>query len=170
MLGIYFGSTSGGGKHVREMAWKGCVWADRLRSRPLPPALAWQSFTHQLQPGMMWGIVTVIMSPQKLFDQFQRVYFRCLPLLNVNCHIDLPWHIIPEQYQGLGMTNYALVSLSLKLSFLQCNQGFDIAHLKAMMMGYESFMIEVDLYGNTIDYNYKSHSMLATDNTWFKNV
>ncbi len=68
------------------------------------------------------------------------------------------------------MTNYALVSLSLKLSFLQCNQGFDIAHLKAMMMGYESFMIEVDLYGNTIDYNYKSHSMLATDNTWFKNV
>jgi hypothetical protein len=68
------------------------------------------------------------------------------------------------------MTNYALVSLSLKLSFLQYNWGFDVAHSKAMMTGYESFMIEVGLYGNTMDYNYKSHSMLAMDNTWFKNV
>ncbi len=40
MLGIYFGPTSGGGKHVREMARKGYVWANRLRSCPLPPALA----------------------------------------------------------------------------------------------------------------------------------
>ncbi len=31
-------------------------------------------------------------------------------------------------------------------------------------------MIEVGLYGNTMDYNYKRHSMLATNNTWFKNV
>jgi hypothetical protein len=38
------------------------------------------------------------------------------------------------------------------------------------MMGYKSFMIEVGLYGNTIDYNYKRHSMLVTYNTWFKNV
>jgi hypothetical protein len=38
------------------------------------------------------------------------------------------------------------------------------------MMGYESFMIEVGLYGNTMDYNYKSHSMLATDDPWFGNV
>jgi hypothetical protein len=100
MLRIYFGPTSGGGKHVREMAWKGHVWANRLRSCTLPPALAWQSFTHQLQPGMMWGIATVVMSPQKLLGQFQQVYFRCLPLLDVNCHIDLLWRIIPEQYQA----------------------------------------------------------------------
>ncbi len=164
MLGIYFGPTSGGGKHFWETAQKGYLWANRLRSCPLPPALAWQSFTRQLQPGMMWGIATVVMSPQKILDQFQQVNFRCLPLLNVDCHIDLLWCIIPDQYQGLGMTNYALVSLSLKLSFLQCNWGFDIAHLKAMMMGYESFMTEIGLFGNTMDYNYKSHSMLATDN------
>jgi hypothetical protein len=31
-------------------------------------------------------------------------------------------------------------------------------------------MIEVGLHGNTMDNNYKSHSMLATDNTWFKNI
>jgi hypothetical protein len=96
MLGIYFGPTSGGGKHVCEMSRKGYLWADRMRSHPLPPALAWQSFTHQLQPGMMWGIATVVMSPKRLMDQFQWVYFRCLPLLNVNFHIDLPWRTIPE--------------------------------------------------------------------------
>ncbi len=37
-------------------------------------------------------------------------------------------------------------------------------------MAYESFMIEVGLYGNTIDYGYKTHSMLARSNTWFKNI
>ncbi len=31
-------------------------------------------------------------------------------------------------------------------------------------------MVEVSLYGNTIDYNYKTHSMLAMSNTWFKNI
>jgi hypothetical protein len=67
MLGIYFGPTSSGGKHIREMARKGYVWADRLRSRPLSPALAWQSFTQKLQPGMMWGIATVVMSPKKIW-------------------------------------------------------------------------------------------------------
>ncbi len=68
------------------------------------------------------------------------------------------------------MANYTLVSLSSKLSFIQSNWGFDVAHLKAMMMGYESFMIEVGLYENTMDYNFKRYSMLATNNTWFKNI
>jgi hypothetical protein len=38
------------------------------------------------------------------------------------------------------------------------------------MMGYESFMIEVGLYGNTMDYDYKAYSVLATNGTWYKNV
>jgi hypothetical protein len=170
MLGMYFGLTFGVGKHVCEMAQKGYVWANRMRSCPLLPALAWQSFTHQLHPGMMWDIATIVMSPKRLMDQFQWVYFRCLPLLNVNCHIDLPWCMIPEQYQGLGMANYTLVSLLSKLLFIQSNWGFDAAHLKAIMMGYESFVIEVGLYGNTMDYNFKRYSILATNNTWFKNI
>jgi hypothetical protein len=71
MLGVWAGPTSGGGKHIREMARKGYTWADRIKSRPLPPNLAWKSFNHQLQPGMMWGITTVVMSPLKLLEQFQ---------------------------------------------------------------------------------------------------
>jgi hypothetical protein len=60
------------------------------------------------------------------------------------------------------MANYALVSVASKLSFRSSFQH--------IMMVYESFMIEVDLYGYTIFYDYKMHSMLATSNTWFKNI
>ena len=38
------------------------------------------------------------------------------------------------------------------------------------MMGYESFMVEVGLYGNTMDHDYKIYSTLATNGTWYKNV
>jgi hypothetical protein len=31
-------------------------------------------------------------------------------------------------------------------------------------------MIEVGLYGNTMDYDYKAYSVLATNGTWYKNV
>jgi hypothetical protein len=74
--------------------------------------------------------------------------------------------LILEKYQGLGMANYALVSLASKLSFLQCNWGFDIVHSKTIMIGYELFMVGICFYGNTMSYEYKTHSMLATNNTW----
>ncbi len=66
MLGVNWGPSSGGCTHVGEMAKKGYNWADQMRSRPLPQDLAWKSFNLQLQPGMTWGIATVVMSPQKL--------------------------------------------------------------------------------------------------------
>jgi hypothetical protein len=77
---------------------------------------------------------------------------------------------IPERYKGLGMANYALVSLALKLSLFQFNWGFATTQLTTMMMGYESFMVKVGSYGNTMSYNYKRHSMLAMSDTWFKHV
>jgi hypothetical protein len=170
MLDIYFGPTSGGSTHIQEMTKKGYAWSDRIRSCPLPPDLAWKSFICQLLPGMAWGIATIILSPPKNLKEFQWVYFRCLPHLNVNRHIELPWRIILEQYQGLGMPNFALISLASKLLYLQCNWGFGAPHSNALMIGYESFIIEVGLYGNTMGYKYKTHSFLATDNTWLKNV
>ena len=170
MLGIYFCPTSGGSTHIWNMAKKGFAWSDRIRSRSLQPDLAWKSFIHQLIPGMMEGIATVVMSPQQLLKHFQRVYFQCIPHLNVNRHIELPWRLIPECFQGLGMANFALISLALKLSYLQCNWGFSAPQSNALMIGYESFINEVGLYDNTVEYEYKTHSILATDNTWFKNV
>jgi hypothetical protein len=68
------------------------------------------------------------------------------------------------------MVNYALVSLASKLSFLKFNWGFEFPHSSALMMAYESFMIEAGLYGNTMDYDYKTHSMLATSGSWFNSI
>ena len=42
MLGMYFGPTSGGGTHICKMAKKGFIWADQIKSHPLPPDLAWK--------------------------------------------------------------------------------------------------------------------------------
>ncbi len=53
MLGVHLGPACGGEPHTRKMARKGYIWADRMKSCPLPPNLAWQSFKYQLQPGMM---------------------------------------------------------------------------------------------------------------------
>jgi hypothetical protein len=70
MLNIYFGPTSGRGTHFCKMAKKGFRQADWIKSRPLPPDLAWKSFTNQLQPGMMWGITTIVMLASRLPKQF----------------------------------------------------------------------------------------------------
>ena len=170
MLGVNWGPSSGDNTHVGEMEKKGYTWADQMRSHPLPHNLAWKNFNLQLQPGMTWGIATVVMSPQKRLAQMQRVYFKCLPSLNVNCHIELPWRLISERYQGLGMANFALVSLSSKLAFVQQTWGLADVDSRAPMMGYESFMVKVGLYGNTMDHDYKAYSTLVTNNTWYKNV
>ncbi len=38
------------------------------------------------------------------------------------------------------------------------------------MMGYKSFMVEIGLYGNIMDHDYKAYSILAKNYTWYKNV
>jgi hypothetical protein len=41
---------------------------------------------------------------------------------------------------------------------------------RSLMMGYKSFMVEIGLYGNTMDHDYKAYSTLATNYTWYKSV
>ena len=170
MLGIWFGPSSRGTKHRKEMCQKGIIWTDKLHSRPLPPSEAWISFTHQLCPGMLWGIATVVLSQHEFHDATRPVYFRCLPFLGVQRHIELPWRTLPEMYQGIGLPNFALLSLAAKLQLIQCSCGYGDAASLSLAMGYETFVMEIGMYGNTLGYNYKKYSPLATDGTWFKNI
>jgi hypothetical protein len=39
-----------------------------------------------------------------------------------------------------------------------------------MMMGYESFLMDIGMYGNSLGYDYNQYSCLAMDNTLIKNV
>ena len=63
---------------------KGNGWLDRLQTKPLPTRDAWLSFFLQLYPEMIWGLSTVIMPTNKLEQEFQRLYYKCLLKLGVN--------------------------------------------------------------------------------------
>jgi hypothetical protein len=119
---------------------------------------------------MTWRLATVVLSARELFAATRPMYFKCLPLLGVQSHIELPWRTLPEAYQGIGLPNFGLHALAAKLQFIQCNWGFTDAASKDSSMGYESFLMNVGMYGNTLDLDYKSFSGLAVDGIWFKNI
>jgi hypothetical protein len=60
--------------------------------------------------------------------------------------------------------------LTSKLAFIQQTWGMADVDSRSLMMGYESFMVEIGLYGNTMDHDYKAYSTLATNYTWYKNI
>jgi hypothetical protein len=82
------------------------------------------------------------------------VYFRCLPLLGVRCHIELPWCTLPEAFQGVGLPNFSLLSLTSKLQLIQYIWGFHDAASTFIAMGCESFMMELGFYSISFGYNY----------------
>jgi hypothetical protein len=170
MLGIRFGPASRSTKHMAEMCKKGFTWADKLHACPLIHSQAWTSFSLQLYPGMSWGLSTVVLSIHKYYEATRPIYFKCLPLLGIQRHIKLPWHTLPEAYQGIGLPNFSLHLLAAKLKLIQCLWGFSNAALLSLTIGYKSFLMDLVLYGNTLGYNYKCFAVLTTDNTWLKNV
>jgi hypothetical protein len=170
MLGVWFGPASRGTEHMHEMCKKGYNWADRLSLRPLSHSDAWTSITLQLYPVMSWGIATVVLSPQELYLVTKPVYYKCLPFLGVQRHIELPWRTLPECYQGIGLPNFSLTSLSTKLQLVQCIWGFKDAASKSLRMGYESFLMDIGIYGNVLALKYNNFLVLATNHTWFKNL
>ena len=60
--------------------------------------------------------------------------------------------------------------LAAKLFYMQSVWGFDCAAGHMMMQAYKVFLIEVGLYGDTMQHSYKKHRGLSTDGTWFKNL
>jgi hypothetical protein len=68
------------------------------------------------------------------------------------------------------LPNFSLISLSAKLQLIQCIWGFKDAASKSVQMGYESFLMDIEMYGNVFALKYNNFSVLATDHTWFKNL
>jgi hypothetical protein len=170
MPGVWFGTSSRGTKHILEMCRRGHIWADKLHARPLTHLEAWTSFSLQLYPGMVWGLSTVVLNLHELYEATRCVYFKILPLLGVQCHIELPWRTLPKAFQGIGLPNFALNYLAANLQLIQCTWGSNDATSIALSMAYGSFLIDLGLYRNSLGYNYDHFSILAKDNTWFKNV
>jgi hypothetical protein len=92
---------------------------------------------------MLWGLLTVVLFSRELFKATRSMYFKCLPLLGIQHHIELPWCTLPETYQDVGFPSFALLSLSLKLQLIQCIWGFNDAASVSLFMGYESFLMDL---------------------------
>jgi hypothetical protein len=60
--------------------------------------------------------------------------------------------------------------LASKLQLIQCIWGFKDAALIALWMGYETFIINIGMYGNLFSLNFELYSILVTNGTWFKNM
>jgi hypothetical protein len=116
---------------------------------------------------MSWGISTIILSPRKLYLATKPVDYRCLPLLSAQRYIELPWQTLSKVYQGIGLPNFALLSLASKVQLIQCIWGFKDAALMPLLMGYESFVMDIGMYSNAFSLDYNCFSSLATNGTWF---
>jgi hypothetical protein len=63
------------------------------------------------------------------------------------------------------------MALAEKVSFLLGNWGFHgQVPSDALAMAYENLLIEVDLYGSPLDWNYKNYGHLSTEATWLHNL
>jgi hypothetical protein len=101
---------------------------------------------------------------------YKPVYYRCLPLLGIQRHIELPWQTLPKAYQGIGLHTFALLLLALKLQLIQCIWEFKDAALMSLPMGYESYVMDIGMHSNALSFDYDHFSILTTKGTWFKNI
>ena len=170
MLGVHYVPRGNGIYHIDAMKNKGDLWADRQITRPLCLSDAWLSFFLALYPGMSYGLESVLIAPKELDDKMQALYYKILPVLGVNRNISKEWRTLSERFQGLGLPNFVVDCLAAKLFYMQSVWGFDCAAGHMMMQAYEAFLIEVGLYGDTMQHSYKQYRGLATDGTWFKNL
>ena len=169
MLGIHFVLKGDSTTHIENMHQKGIDWHDKILAKPLHRHNAWLSFFMQLYPGMLWGLVSVVLSPLKLNEMMQKLYYKILPILGINCCITKAWRMLPEIYQGLGLLNFVVIAFAAKVYFLQSHWGFEGATSDAMQFAYEAFLVEIGLYGNVFSHAFEKYKILATNGTWFKN-
>jgi hypothetical protein len=103
-------------------------------------------------PSNIVGTGHGVYATTKADKKFQKVYKKALPFLGVSCKINQEWRTLPEMYQGLALSNFPLVALAKKVSFLLGNWGFlGQVPSDVLAMAYKNFVMEVGLYGCPLD-------------------
>ena len=107
------------------------------------------------------------MTPGKMDKLMQSLNFQILPYLGIHRHINKKWRMLPERYQRLGLPNFVVWSLAVKISFVQRHLG---AAGQMMIQAYEAFLTEVGVYGNGFAKDFETYGILATEWTWFRSL
>ena len=70
--------------------------------------------------------------------------------------------MLPERYHGLGLPNYVVHCLAVKVFFLWRHWGFDSAVGKMVAQEYEAFVMEVGMYGDVFTLDYEQYGCSRT--------
>ena len=68
-------------------------------------------------PGLNWGLVAMVTTPEALQRHSQDLYYNILPLLGVNRNIGEELRTLPERCQGLVLPEFEVYTLSKKVHF-----------------------------------------------------
>jgi hypothetical protein len=154
--------------HLKEIERKGLEWSSRLRSNKyLKPGDGWLSLNIQLKPSLEYGLVCVSECPHKVSKVLDRIYYRSLGRLRVNCHIRKEFRTLPKMFQGLGMFDLNVDNLGLRIHFLRQHWGIPSPIGNILRQGYEAFLMDVGLNGNIFTRDFERLGQLAADG-WFK--
>ena len=91
---------------------------------------------HPVNPAMSYGLASAVISPKKLDQLIQAIYYRALPLLGINRCITREWRIFSERFQGIGLPNYVVNCFSAKTYYMQTMWGFEGASGELMVHVY----------------------------------
>ena len=97
---------------------------------------------------MHWGLMAVVLAPKALQKHSQDLYYNILPLLGLNFNIGTEFRTLFERYQGLGLPVFEGHALTKQVHFLQQKWDENDSSSKITGAMYETFMVEVGMYGN----------------------
>ena len=100
--------------HFNNIIKTGLQHASCLKCCPIPPQDARKLVDLALMPKILCGGVAVTHSLALLEEAFHKIYFTLLLHLGVNRNITREYIMLPQQYQGLGLSNSNIKVLSAK--------------------------------------------------------
>jgi hypothetical protein len=111
-LGVYTCPTRDFSHHIEQLVSASLACAERLCAWKLPARDAWMETWYQLFPKLIYAVVAVTHSPQKLEDAYQSICYKLLPSFCVNRNITNKYRMLPLHYQGLALPNPNIEVLS----------------------------------------------------------
>jgi hypothetical protein len=166
-LGMLTSPVSDGYAHLAKMLSKCQEWEESIRSSTLPYRDRWHSLYTQLFPSVRYGLIPLMTPPAVLEEAFMDVYYRLLPLLNVNRNITSDWRWLPQTFQGLGLPNMGIEKLSLMLQYVVRHWGSGGPMDFQLRRSFELLQVECGLHGSPFTRDFRLYGCLAMT-TWMK--
>ena len=143
------------------------AWYGLVKNGKLPTRLVWTSYTHQLWPGLRYGLGA---SPATMIDLSKGLRladYYLLSSLGVVRMIRKEWRYLPPTFSGIGLHDLITeVTAATLSSFLQ-HYGQPTGLGITLQAALENMQIKIGVPDCPLDYDYKVWGHLTTD-SWIK--